>query len=231
VSGPRVLLIEHERATPAGLVAEWLDGRRADVHAVPIDEGATPDPLDSYDLIVALGSEFSAYDDHLPWLGKELELMRKASNADIPILGICFGGQLLARALGGDVFRAAEAEIGWFDVESAQGDLIAGGPWFQWHFDTFTVPMAATRLAHNHVGPQAFTHGRSLGVQFHPEVGVEIMENWAIVYKHELDEHGVSADELLERTRAVAEDATNVSWALLEGFYERIARLGNGRTT
>lgn len=224
MSGPRVLLIEHERATPAGLVAEWLERRAAEVEVLPIDEGAVPDPIEGYDLMVSLGSEFSAYDDDLPWLGEELRLMREASAADVPVLGICFGGQLLARALGAEVFKAAEAEIGWVEVESEEAGLVAPGPWFQWHFDTFMVPAGARRIAHNHVGPQAFVHGRSLGLQFHPEVGVEIMETWAVVYRHELDEHGVSADELLERTREVAPRATEVSWRLLDGFYDQIAK-------
>ena len=223
MSGPRVLLIEHERATPAGLVTDWLERHAADVEVLPIDEGARPEAIENYDLMVSLGSEFSAYDDHLPWIGEELALMRDAAAADVPVLGICFGGQLLARALGGEVFRAGEAEIGWYEVDSVDTGLVAPGPWFQWHFDTFSLPDGARRIAHNGVGPQAFIHGRSLGVQFHPEVGVEIMETWAVVYRHELDEHGVSADELLERTRALAPEATAVSWQLLDGFYERIA--------
>jgi len=219
------MLIEHERATPAGLVLEWLERHDADVHLVPIDEGAEPDPVEQYDLIVSLGSEFSAYDDHLPWLGRELELMRAATAADVPVLGICFGGQLLARSLGSDVFRAPEAEIGWLTVDSEQPDLVAPTPWFQWHFDTFTPPPGARLLARNHVGPQAFQHGRSLGVQFHPEVNVEIMETWAVVYRHELDEYGVDADRLMDRTREVAEQACKVSLTLLEGFYDRVAQL------
>ena len=145
----------------------------------------------------------------------------------MPVLGVCFGGQLLARALGAGVFRAEEAEIGWLQVQT-WADMVAAGPWFQWHFDTFSLPPKAKLLANNHVGPQAFVHGRSLGVQFHPEVGLEIMENWAVVYRHELDEHGVNADELLEHTRAVEVEAREVSWALLEGFYDRVALL-NGR--
>lgn len=225
MSGPRTLLIEHERATPAGLVTEWLDSHDADVHVVPIDEGAKPDHPATYDLIVSLGSEFSAYDDHLPWLREELNLLRLAVAADVPVLGICFGGQLLARALGSEVVRADEAEIGWLQVDSQTPDLIAAGPWFQWHFDTFTPPPDAKLLARNEVGPQAFVHGRSLGVQFHPEVGREIMETWAVVYRHELDEHGVDPDALLAQTRQIAETARAVSWTLLEGFYDRVALL------
>lgn len=228
MSGPRVMLIEHERATPAGLVAEWLDRHDAEVDVVPIDLGAGHDPAHAYDLIVSLGSEFSAYDDHLPWIGRELELLGDALADDVPVLGICFGGQLLARAMGSEVFKAAQAEIGWFSVESAAPGLVAPGPWFQWHFDSFSPPPGAELVARNHVGPQAFRRGRSLGLQFHPEVNLGIMETWAEVYLHELDEHGVGARELLEETRTIADEARTVSEALLEGFYRDVAGLADG---
>jgi GMP synthase-like glutamine amidotransferase len=222
---PRVLLIEHERVTPAGLVNDWLEAHDADVHAIAIAEVVEHDAPQAYDLIVSLGSEVSAYDDGVPWIGGELQLLGEAIAADVPVLGICFGGQLLARALGADVFRAREPEIGWREVQSMSVDLIPVGPWFQWHFDTFSRPPGARLLARNEAGPQAFIHGRSLGLQFHPEVDVEIVNRWAVIYRHELDEHGVDADELLADTRGVADSAREVSWALLEGYFDRIALL------
>jgi GMP synthase-like glutamine amidotransferase len=225
MSGPRVLLIEHERAAPAGLVNDWLEARDADVHAIAIADVAEHDAPQAYDLIVSLGSEVSAYDEGVPWIGGELRLLGEAVAADVPVLGICFGGQLLARALGADVFRAREAEIGWREVRSESVDLLPAGPWFQWHFDTFSRPPGARLLAHNEAGPQAFIHGRSLGLQFHPEVDIEIIGNWTVVYRHELDEQGVDADELLAHTRGVADRAREVSWALLESYFERIALL------
>jgi GMP synthase (glutamine-hydrolysing) len=225
MSGPRALLIEHERSTPAGLVKDWLEAHDADVSAIAIAESAEHDAPQAYDLIVSLGSDASAYDDGVPWIGGELQLLGEAVAADVPLLGICFGGQLLARALGADVFRAREAEIGWREVRSESLDLIPVGPWFQWHFDTFSPPPGARLLAHSEAGPQAFVHGRSLGLQFHPEVDIEIINNWTVAYRHELDEHGVDADELLTHTRAVADTAREVSWALLEAYFERIAQL------
>jgi GMP synthase-like glutamine amidotransferase len=225
MTGPRVLLIEHERVTPAGLVNDWLEAHDADVHAVAIAEVVEHDAPQAYDLIVSLGSEVSAYDDGVPWIGGELQLLGEAVAADVPVLGICFGGQLLARALGADVFRAREPEIGWRELESMSVDLIPVRPWFQWHFDTFSRPPGATLLARNEAGPQAFMHGRSLGLQFHPEVDVEIINNWAVIYRHELDEHGVDAHELLAHTRGVADTAREVSWALLEGYFKHIALL------
>ena len=101
----RALIVQHEGATPAGYVSEWLDERGADVDVLRIDvEEREVDPRD-YGLLVSLGSEFAAFDDSVPWLGREMRLFREASEADVPHLGICFGGQLLARTLGGESFR------------------------------------------------------------------------------------------------------------------------------
>jgi GMP synthase-like glutamine amidotransferase len=208
------------------LVYDWLESHRADVHVVPIDERADHDSADAYDLIVSLGSEFSAYDDGVPWIGGELDLLREAIASDVPVLGICFGGQLLARAHGASVFRAPQPEIGWGYVVSDSPSLVPTGPWFQWHFDAFSTPTGATLLAHNDLGPQAFIRGRGLGLQFHPEVELEILGNWVDSYGHELDQQGVRAEELLEQTRAIADTARSASWKLLEGFYDRVALLG-----
>src|ERR1700676_1760068 len=114
----RALLLQHERETPGGLIREWLDERGVDVDEVRIDVGARElDPC-AYHLIVSLGSEFAAYDDSLAFISRELTLVREAVAASVPVLGICFGAQLLARALGGAVFRAQVPEIGWFTVRT-----------------------------------------------------------------------------------------------------------------
>jgi GMP synthase-like glutamine amidotransferase len=223
--GPRVLLLEHERDAPAGLVNDWLVGHDADVQLVRIGEGGGHDAPPEYDLIVSLGSERSALDDHVPWVGRELELLRAAVAADVPVLGICFGGQLLARALGGEVRRAPLPEIGWLPIHSDSPGLISAGPWLQWHFDIFSRPPGAVQLAHSRVGPQAFTYGRSLGVQFHPEIDVEIVSTWASGSRAELDQHGVDAHQLLEETRRRLGTARAAGLALFEAFYERVARL------
>src|SRR5439155_9025463 len=138
-NGLRALIVEHERASPGGLIQQWLESRGAAVDVYRIDvEDRTVDPAD-YDLIVSLGSEFAAFDQSLPFLEPEEKLMRQALDADVPILGVCFGGQLLARVLGGEGFRAEKAEIGWVTVRSRDPDLIPEGPWFEWHFDSFTL--------------------------------------------------------------------------------------------
>ncbi|HEU5277619.1 MAG TPA: type 1 glutamine amidotransferase [Gaiellaceae bacterium] len=222
----RALIVEHERATPGGLVYEWLEAHDADVEELRIDiDDRHVDPAD-YDLLIPLGSEFAAFDDHIPWIPREKELLQEAVEADVSVLGICFGGQLLARALGGKSFRAGESEIGWLPVRTRDPELVPAGPWFQWHFDTFTAPPGATVLADTDVGPQAYVVGRNMGLQFHPEVTPQIMDSWVHTYRHELDAEGVDPDALLEQTRRQAAVNRRTSWQLLEAFLDRVARLG-----
>jgi GMP synthase-like glutamine amidotransferase len=221
----RALVIQHEEPTPPGLIEPWLRERGAEVETLRIDE-QDPHDLDprDYDLIVSLGSEFGAYQDDIEWIGHEMDFLRDAVEADVPFLGVCFGGQLLARVLGGEVRRSNQEEIGWLPIGSREPDLIPEGPWFQWHFDVFTAPPGSTVLAENAVGPQAYLIGRSLGLQFHPEVTTDIMDSWVRTYRHELDEHGVDPDALLAETHERAESHRRNSFKLLDAFLERVAR-------
>jgi GMP synthase-like glutamine amidotransferase len=221
----RALVIEHERATPGGLVYGWLEDNGAEIDELRIDvEEREVDPAD-YDLLIPLGSEHPPYADHIPWIPREVDLLRRAAEADVSVLGICFGGQLLARALGGRCYRADASEIGWLPVRSRDPELVPEGPWFQWHFDAFEPPPGATLLAETDVSPQAFLTGRSLGLQFHPEVTPEIMESWVRVYRHELDADGVDPDELLAETYRRTDSHRTTSRKLLDAFLERVAQL------
>jgi GMP synthase-like glutamine amidotransferase len=227
----RALILQHEEPTPPGHVTEWLEGHGAEMDVLRIDLEEPQVDLGRYDLVVSLGSEFAAYDDSHRFVTSEAELMRRAVDADVPILGLCFGGQMLARVLGGEVYRGSESEIGWLPVRTSDPDLVPEGPWFQWHFDVITAPLDATVLAETDLGTQAFVAGRSLGLQFHPEVTPEIMDDWVLTYRHELDAEGVDPDALLEETNRRAKESKRTSWQLLEGFLDRVAGLGSGAST
>jgi GMP synthase-like glutamine amidotransferase len=225
----RVLILQHEEPTPPGLVTEWLDAHGAKVETFRIDvDDREIDPAD-YDLIVSLGSEFAAFDDSKPFVVREARLLRRAVDDDVAVLGLCFGGQLLARVLGGESFRSTESEIGWLPVRTSDPALVPEGPWFQWHFDSFSVPPGAVAVAETDAGPQAFVAGRSLGLQFHPEVTTEIMDDWVRVYRHELDGDGVDPDALLEETRRRAPESRRMALQLLERFLEGVAGLTKAR--
>ena len=219
----RVLILQHEEPTPPGHVTEWLADHGAAVEIFRIDEDDRDvDPRD-YDLIVSLGSEFAAFDETKPFVPREARLMRTAVDEDVPVLGLCFGGQMLARVLGAEVFRSEKSEIGWLPVRTTDPELVPEGPWFQWHFDSFEVPPGATVIAESDAGPQAFVAGRSLGLQFHPEVTTQIMDDWVRAYRHELDGDGVEPDALLAETKRIADDSRARAFQLFERFLHEVA--------
>jgi GMP synthase (glutamine-hydrolysing) len=148
-------------------------GAQVDVlHAPTV--AAWPDPL-GLSAVVALGSDRSVHASKDPWIADQVAFLRATHDAGVPVVGICFGGQALAAALGATVSRAPETEIGWVDV---QGDDGFSGRWFTWHEDVFDLPPGATELARGSPGLQAFAAGPSVGLQFHPEVTPAIVEDW-----------------------------------------------------
>jgi GMP synthase (glutamine-hydrolysing) len=152
VDEQRALVIQHSATAPGGYVNDWLADRGggADVYRVDAEDRAVA-PRD-YDLIVSLGSDCAAYDDSVPWLARELVLLRDAADAGVPVLGICFGAQLLARALGGRAMRGQTPEIGWFPVRTRDRALVEEGRWLQWHYDTFAPPPGAALIADSDAG-------------------------------------------------------------------------------
>lgn len=231
--GGRALLVQHERATPGGYVRQWLAEHAWHVEELRIDQAVAdrswaPPDLEHYDVVVSLGSEFAAYDDSVPFVRAELDLFQRAIGQSVPVLGICFGGQLLARALGGRVWRSERAEVGWHDVELLTPGAFAPGPWFQWHFDTFALPTGAELLARSGAGPEAFRSGPHLGLQFHPEVTESIMEEWVDVYAHELREVGVDPHALMAQTRAVVPSSQAHAAELLEDYLTGLLRIEAG---
>jgi GMP synthase-like glutamine amidotransferase len=169
-------VVEQQPDAPAGLLGEWATARGADVDLVrPPAVAAWPDPREA-SAIVALGSDRNVHASSDAWIAAEVDYLAAAHAAGVPVLGICFGAQALAAALGGTVRRAAAGfQIGWIDVAGEDG---YGGRWFTWHEDVFTLPPGATELARAASGVQAFAVGASVGLQFHPEVTPAIVDEW-----------------------------------------------------
>jgi len=192
----------------------------------PVSDVAFPDPRD-VDLVLAMGSPWSVYDTATigTWIGRELDMLRTAVDADIPVFGICFGGQALAAALGGAVEAADQPEIGWYEITS-EDPALAVGPWFQWHFDRFAPPPGATALAHGPQGVQAYRIGRSLGTQFHPEITAEVLQTWLdVADEAELRHLEIAPDHLLDQTRQRQEEARPHTNALVDHFLRDVAHL------
>jgi len=205
------LILSHGDLGPAGLLGEWLAerGRPYEVHDVA--HGPMPS-LGRAPFVASLGSERSATDPSLAWVAAELALLREAAASDVPVLGLCFGGQALSLALGGEVATARSPQIGWFEVS---GEGVPRGPWFHWHYEQFAPPPGAEVLAHSDVGPAAFRLGPHLGLQFHPEVTVEVIEGWSRS-ADELAKVGVDAAALVEESERRAAPARADAWALFE---------------
>jgi GMP synthase-like glutamine amidotransferase len=174
-----VLIRQHVEYAPPGLLAAWLEAR-----GIPYEVDRSwlgsplPDPGD-YAFIASLGHTRGPGDTDDPAVAAELELMRTAVARDVPVLGLCYGGEALAAVLGARVERAPVPELGWREIETDDPDLIPPGPWLEWHFERFTTPPGATELARTADATQAFRLGPHLGVQFHPESTVDIVEGWA----------------------------------------------------
>lgn len=228
-----MLFLRNDPSAPEALLGEVFAESGFDVGTFDVVSPARPDDpvvdvtfpdATDYDVIVTLGARWAADDDSLPWVGAQMEMLRRALAAGAGVLGVCFGGQLLARALGGTVGRSPQPEIGWHDVHSSDDALVPQGPWFQWHFDRFTVPPDAIGIAGNDRAVQAFQQGRALGLQFHPEVDVDLVERWiAEDTPGDITRLGLSADELRARTAVEARDASRRLRLLVRGFVGLLA--------
>jgi GMP synthase-like glutamine amidotransferase len=233
----RALFVQHDHVSPTGPVSERLRERGFEVDEVLVvdaDHAARPNvhfefpPVDDYDLIVPMGAPWGAWDDHGigRWLVPEVAWLRSALRRDVPVLGICFGGQLMSRALGGGVAAARRPEIGWTALHSDEPDLIAPGPWFEFHYDNWTVPAGAREIARTASASQAFVHGRSLAVQFHPELTAESLAGWLREGgAAKVASDGQDADALLSHTLAEEPAARRRTAALVDAYLDRVARL------
>ena len=213
----------------AGTLGLWAAERG--VRIVPGVAGTDlPDPS-GFDAVAVLGSAEGAWDDSVPWLADEIAYLQRVIEADVPILGICFGGQLLARVLGGTAHRAdGHHENGWRTISSYDPDVIVEGPWMEFHFDTFTAPPTSEVLARSERCDQAFRQDRHLGVQFHPEITPAEFETWVARWtgtsiEDSFDELGISTEGLRAETAERAEGSRVASWRLFDDFGRRAGLL------
>jgi GMP synthase (glutamine-hydrolysing) len=185
----RVAIVENTRVTHHGQVGVALHERAALIDQYKPWSGQPLPGAVNADALVVFGGEQAATDDHThPYLPQLARLMAAYTAADRPVLGICLGAQILARAFGGENRLGATPEFGWVTVrqtEAARTDpvlsvLPAEFPVFQWHSDTFTLPAGAVHLATTDAAPQqAFRIGRaSYGMQFHFEASRAVVADW-----------------------------------------------------
>jgi GMP synthase-like glutamine amidotransferase len=222
-----VLVRQHEEMTPPGLLVEWLEERGIpyEVHHSYRGE-PVPDPSD-YAFVASLGSPYGPNDRHEPSVVDELGLIGDAVDKEVPVLGLCFGGEVLSVVLGGSVEHAPVPELGWREIQTDDPEAIPSGPWLEWHYERFTTPPGAVEVARTADAVQAFRMGPNLGVQFHPESTAEIVARWASMDAENLARlHIEDGMTLLEATPEIEEAAREGAFRLFDAFLEGVREEG-----
>ena len=169
-----------------GHFGEWLERQRVPYRIIALDQGeSVPDDVGAFAGVGMMGGPMSA-NDPLPWNAPLLAVLRQAVAEDIPVIGHCLGGQLLAKALGARVAPTATPEIGWGEVTVQDRSATAwfGGrdkfTTFQWHYYIFELPPGAARVLTNAFNPQqGYALGKHIGFQCHIEMTRQMVETWA----------------------------------------------------
>ncbi len=198
----RALVLRHHDEDRPGLIGDAFEARGFELRVAMMNAHSETPTLEGVDVLVILGSKCAVYDREVEaaWFGRELALMADAAERAIPILGICFGAQALCRLHGGDVSRADDGEIGWFDVDVVSPVGLPSGPWFEFHFDACSLPSHAEVWATSPRAVQAFALGRDVGVQFHPEIDEIQLAGWLAADPEESRDLGLDAEALLAQT-------------------------------
>ncbi len=219
-----------------GYFAAYLEAERIPWRVVRVDQGE-PVPTDprAFSGLVFMGGPMSVNDD-LAWIPAELALIRRAVDAEVPCLGHCLGGQLMSKALGGEVTRNPVKEIGWGTVQVLD-DPVARH-WFgelreflsfHWHGETFTLPRGAARiLASPFCANQAFALGKHLGMQCHVEMTTDMIRSWYADSGEEVRRHAGASVQTAEQAEALIEDRVRdlnrVAARLYDRWVEGLAR-------
>lgn len=209
---PKLWVLQHLAAEPLGIIGEALEAGGIDAEYVRVFAGdPVPGDMNGAAGLVVMGGSMAVYEQgEYPFLSHEIRLMEVALKAEKPVLGICLGSQLLASALGAEVRKADQKEIGWLPItmtEAASADRMFRGvePSFtayHWHGDVFDLPAGAAVLASStQTDCQAFAYQeRAYGLLFHLEATHKIVEDMVRGFAGELDEERIDGAEIIAQT-------------------------------
>ncbi|WP_455208481.1 type 1 glutamine amidotransferase [Kaarinaea lacus] len=190
-----IAIFRHLECEGPGYFADFLDQHQLPHTLIRIDQNdSVPSSINAFSALVFMGGPMSVNDD-LEWIAQEISLIQQAANIDMPLLGHCLGGQLIAKALGGTITKNPVKEIGWHSVTKqpnpVSDDWLASLPdnfeVFHWHGETFSLPDgASTLLSSQYCTNQAFAVGNTLALQCHVEMTTPMVKQWVAEYADEL---------------------------------------------
>ncbi|MBP2562532.1 GMP synthase-like glutamine amidotransferase [Neorhizobium galegae] len=224
----KALVIQNSTDTPIGLVGPILETRFGIQLKVVEAEKTDFQKMNTedYDLVIILGAPQGVYQREIPWIKDELRFTEALVEKEKPLFGICFGGQMIAAALGANVEPMGERHHGWIENDTAVNDSWSG-PWFRWHGDKFELPQNATPLATSGNVVQGFQYGNAVAVQFHPEASLEIVEKWVGQNRQQLADSGIDIEKFLKDTegqeRAVIPRLTKLLEDVLARCFDKAA--------
>lgn len=224
-----VLIFRHVACEGSGYLGDYLTSRDIPFRIICVDQGEEiPEDLPHCSGLVFMGGSMSA-NDTLPWLKKELQLIRMAHRENIPILGHCLGGQLISKALGGEVTSNHVAEIGWYPVwgydNTLSMDWLHGLPKkfevFHWHSETFSPPSGAISLLQSSACKnQAYILGNSLAFQCHVEMQGNMVQEWFDLYESDVPKPSASVQSR-EQMFNNLEERLKKSQIIADVFYDK----------
>ena len=173
-----IRVFQHDACGGMGYLGTYLDQRHIPYETIHINLGEPISPsVHDISGLIFLGSTHSVNAGYA-WISDEITLIRQAVQANVPVMGICFGGQLISKALGGTIKQAPGMQVGWYRIEiTPEASALTGAALpsnfevFEWHEDTFSTPPGGIPLFYGDcIKNQGFVHGQCLAMQFHPEI-------------------------------------------------------------
>jgi GMP synthase (glutamine-hydrolysing) len=233
---PTILVVVHdiddhlnEMANPiaeAGILMDTWDVQNDSVGRPDLEK------LEQYSGVISLGAHAGVLEEEKhPWMSHERKIMQWALETETPLLGLCFGSQLLASAAGGRIYKAETGEFAWTKVNmlpEAAHDPVLGvlgetADAFQFHYDSFDLPKDAVLLGESDGTIEAFRVGSSAwATQFHPEVGLSQQLAWLSTYRGAFLREGIDIDEQIAKSHELAASYRKQAWALSEAFAQQV---------
>ena len=231
-----ILIFHHIACEGPGYLGDYLTSRDVPFNTIRVDKGEdVPEDPTAYSGLVFMGGPMSV-NEPVPWIEKELKLICKAYQKNIPILGHCLGGQLISKALGGEITSNHVTEMGWYPVRvvenSCSNDWLKGLPEqfevFHWHGETFSLPDDAIPLLRNEFCKnQAFVIGNSLALQCHVEMKNNTIQEWLEFYENEMPKPSSSVqsrEQMLENLQERIRSSKTIADVLYTKWREGLDR-------